>query len=88
MSKPKENNTPLQSSDSTDLYLNAKKNFKPNKFEDFGYYFYPERFGSTYKPAWYEKLVAWTGTSDAVNKITCEKNVQNALENRSSIFFL
>lgn len=79
MTKATEATTPT----SQDLYTNSKKDFKPNKFEDFGYFFYPERLGNVYKPAWYEKLVATTGTTDAVNKLTCEKNVQKAIENRS-----
>ena len=85
MAKTNETNTPLSPKDSSENYLNAKKSFRPNNYEDFGYFFYPERFNSTYKQAWYDKLIAWSGTSDAVNKITCEKNIQNALENRSSI---
>lgn len=79
MTEPTESATPT----SQDLYTNSKKDFKPNKFEDFGYFFYPERFGNVYKPAWHDKLFATTGTTDAVNKLTCEKNVQKAIENRS-----
>ena len=29
--------------DNSDLYLNSKKNFKPNEHDDYGYFFYPER---------------------------------------------
>ena len=76
--------TPCDSS-SSDLYNNSKKDFKPNNFEDFGYFFYPERFGSVYTPNWYDKLFSLTGTTDSVNKVTCEKNVQSAIENRKQI---
>ncbi len=70
----------------SELYLNSKKDFRPNKFEDFGYFFYPERFGNLVKQSvWYEKLVSFTGSSDTMNKASCEKNVQNAIENRNSM---
>ena len=26
------------------LYLNSKKNFKPNDHDDYGYFFFPERY--------------------------------------------
>jgi len=68
---------------SADLYLNSKKDFKPTKTEDWGYFFYPERFGSVYKPSWFERLFSFTGTTDTVNRVTCEKNVQNAIETRN-----
>ena len=71
-----------------ELHLNSKKDLKPNKFEDFGYFFYPERFGNVYKPAWYDKFFSTTGTTDAVNKLTCEKNVQKAIETRWFLPFL
>jgi hypothetical protein len=71
----------------SDLYLNSSKDFRANKFEDFGYYFYPERFGNTLSTTkWYEKFLSSTGSSDTLNKAACEKNVQNALENRT--FFI
>ena len=38
------------------IYLNSKKDFTPNKNDDYGYFFFPERFGITYDPLWYEKL--------------------------------
>ncbi len=68
-----------------EVHLNSNKNFKPSKTEDWGYFFYPERFGSVYKPSWFEKLFSFTGTTDTVNRATCEKNVQNAIETRNTI---
>lgn len=35
-----------------------------------------------------KKLVATTGTTDAVNKLTCEKNVQKAIENHPGVKLL
>lgn len=71
-----------------DLYTNSKKNWKPNKFEDWGYFFYPERLGNAYKPSWYEKLFSTTGTTDTVNKVTCEKNLQKAYQTHPGVQLL
>ena len=40
------------------LYLNSKKDFKPNNNDDYGYFFYPERFGNVYKPKWHENFIS------------------------------
>ena len=68
--------------DEDPLYLNSKKDFQPNKNDDYGYFFYPERFGQTYSPKWYEKLISLTGSSEEANKAQCEKNVQEAMDHR------
>lgn len=64
------------------IYLNSKKDFTPNKNDDYGYFFFPERFGITYDPLWYEKLSFISGSSDAATKAQCEKNVESAINNR------
>ena len=68
--------------------LNSKKDFKPNKNDDYGYFFYPERFGNVYKPKWYENLFKLTGSSEEATKALCEKNVENAIKNRNFYLLL
>ena len=65
-----------------DNYLNSKKDFTPTKFEDFGYFFFPERFGNIYKPSWFEKYMRFPTTTEQINRIRCEISVQKAIQTR------
>jgi hypothetical protein len=64
-------------------FLNSEKNFTPNKFEDFGYYFYPQRFGNIAKPVWYEKFFSYNNSRELFQKAMCEENVEKCLKNRN-----
>lgn len=65
-------------------HLNSKKNFKPNKYEDYGYFFFPERFGNVRDPSWYEKFFSYGSSRELLKKSMCEKNVEDALEKRNN----
>ena len=73
----------MKPEDENPLYLNSKKDFKPNGNDDYGYFFYPERFGNVYKPKWHENLLKFTGSSEEATKALCEKNVESAIKNRN-----
>lgn len=79
--KPEENQK-----NQNDLYLNSKKKFKPNSSEDYGYFFFPERFGNMKKPMWYQKYFSYGASRDLLKKNLCEQNVQNCIENRMKYF--
>lgn len=68
--------------DSKNLYLNSAKDFKPNKYEDYGYFFFPQRFGNAIKPKWYEKFLFYGKSREILNKNLCEQNVEQCIENR------
>lgn len=63
-------------------YLNSKKNFKPTKTEDYGYFFFPERFGNIHEQPWYKKLVFFGASREGMRKVQCETNVENCLKSR------
>jgi hypothetical protein len=65
-----------------DLYTNSKKDFKPTKNEDYGYFFFPERFGNIRTPQWYEKFFSYGSSRELLNKTLCEENVANCLKTR------
>jgi hypothetical protein len=69
-----------------DKYLNSKKNFTPNKYEDFGYFFYPQRFGNIQQPIWYEKFFSYGKSREIFKKAMCEENVEKCLNNRKLIY--
>ena len=64
------------------LYLNSKKDFTPNKYEDYGLFFYPQRFGSVRTPEWYEKFFSYGSSREILNKSLCEENVAKCLQTR------
>lgn len=73
----------LSNNDNTkDLYLNSKKDFKPNKFEDYGYFFFPQRFGNVVNPKWYEKFFSYGKSREILNKNLCEQNVEQCIDKR------
>jgi hypothetical protein len=65
-----------------DLYLNSKKDFKPNRYEDYGYFFFPMRFGNMRTPQWYEKFFSYSSSRELLNKNVCEENVEKCLKKR------
>lgn len=70
-----------------DLYTNSSKDFRPNRYEDFGYFFFPQRFGNEVKSNWYEKFFSYGKSREILNKSLCEQNVQNCIENRKLFVF-
>ena len=64
------------------LYTNSKKDFTPNKYEDYGYFFFPERFGNIRTPQWYEKFFSYGSSRELLNKTMCEENVEKCLKTR------
>ena len=68
-------------------HINSEKNFFPSDYEDYGYFFYPERWGKIYKPSWYSMLL-FSGSRENIRKVTCETNVKDALENRKKILII
>ncbi len=83
-SVPKNNN--ISRVDSDAKYLNSTKDFRPTKFEDFGYFFYPQRFGNVHKSSWYEKMISYSESRDLIKRKQCEYNVEKAIETRWSPF--
>jgi hypothetical protein len=72
-----------QQSQINDLYTNATKDFRPTKKEDYGYFFYPERFGAVREASeWYNKFFSYGKSREAYQKAACERNVQECLEKR------
>lgn len=67
---------------SKDLYTNSAKDFRPNKFEDFGYFFYPQRFGNIVQTKWHEKFFSYGKSREFLNKSLCEQNVENCIQKR------
>ena len=65
-----------------DLYTNSKKDFTPNKYEDYGYFFFPERFGNIRTPQWYEKFFSYGASRELLNKTMCEENVEKCMKTR------
>ena len=65
-----------------DLYTNSKKNFTPNRYEDFGFFFFPERFGNIVQPKWYDDLLSFAKSGAQLKKLQCEQNVINCIEKR------
>ena len=66
----------------TTEHINSEKSFVPTDYEDYGYFFYPERLGKIYKPAWYSMLLFGESRGN-IRKAMCENNVKDALENRN-----
>jgi hypothetical protein len=62
--------------------INSDKNFEPNEYEDYGYYFFPERFGKIYTAPWYT-FFTYSGSRELLRKAQCEANVKDCLENRN-----
>jgi hypothetical protein len=67
----------------SDKYLNSKKDFTPNEFEDYGTYFYRNDRNKKYldsSESWYERYVSiFFNPLKAFTKPYCEKNVQDAI---------
>ena len=78
----KKENVASETNKSKDLYTNSAKDFRPNKFEDFGYFFYPQRFGNIVQPKWYDKFLSYGKSRELLNKNLCEQNVENCIEKR------
>jgi hypothetical protein len=82
----KPNSTPESSKPTNlsneDLYLNSKKDFRPNRYEDYGYFFFPMRFGNVRTPQWYEKFFSYSSSRELLNKNVCEENVEKCLKKR------
>lgn len=70
------------SKDENPAYLNSSKNFKPNEYEDYGAFFYSERFGNQPKHSWYDKLFSYGASRELLQKNLCEQNVQKCVEKR------
>jgi hypothetical protein len=64
-------------------HLNSSKDFRPTKYEDYGYFFFPERFGNVHTPSWYEKFFSYGSSREIFKKSICKRNVQDAIEKRS-----
>ena len=66
-------------------YINANKDCRPTELEDYGYYFFPERFGREYKISIFERILRLSvpfdwASRDLARKIECEKYVVQAVE--------
>lgn len=72
-----------EKSDSDKQYLNIFKDFRPTSTEDYGYFFYPQRFGCVREPEWYEKYFSYGVSRELIKKSQCEQNVQKAIEKRT-----
>lgn len=64
-------------------FINAEKDFTPNKFEDFGYFFYPERFNKTHQTKWFEKILTISASREELRKLQCEENLKSCMEKRN-----
>ena len=65
-----------------------KKNINLFKFikinEDYGYFFYPQRFGNAVNTAsWHEKFFSYGSSREILNKNLCEENVEKCLKTRT-----
>lgn len=65
-------------------FLNSSKNFQPTKTEDYGAFFYSERFGNEPKRNWYDKFISYGASREVLQKNVCEQNVQTCIEKRKS----
>ena len=68
----------------TKKHINSEKNFEPTIYQDYGYFFYPERWGKIYKPEWWRSLFSFSESRAHIRKTMCESNVKDALENRNN----
>lgn len=69
--------------DDDSLYLNSAKDFKPTRTEDYGAFFYSERFGNEIKSSWYEKFFSYGASREILKKNLCEQNVKTCMEKRN-----
>ena len=63
-------------------FINADKDFTPKEHEDYGYFFFPERFGKKFEIPWYMKALTFSGSRDILRKAQCEQSVLKSLESR------
>ena len=80
---------PIESPDEK-RYLNAAKDFKPTALEDYGYFFFPERFGKEHVLTIPQRIlqlsIPFDGASrDLARKIECEKYVSKSIESNPLI---
>ncbi|RNA36041.1 mitochondrial inner membrane protease ATP23-like protein [Brachionus plicatilis] len=81
-------NKEKSNTDRKNLYLNSNKDFTPNKFEDFGYFFFPQRFGNVIKPKWHEKFFFYGKSREILNKNLCEQNVERCIDKHPGVKLL
>ena len=77
-------------SNDDDLYINAKKNCQPTSLEDYGYFFFPERFGKERTLSLPQRLgklaIPFDNASrDIARKIECEQSIADAIENNPMV---
>ena len=67
--------------DNDSQYINSLKDCKPTALEDYGYYFFPERFGQEFKLT----IPFDSASRDLARKIECEKYVIKSIESNPLI---
>jgi len=78
--------TPIKTPENDDKkYLNSMKDCRPTELEDYGYYFFPERFGGEIVFTLPQRILQLSipfdyASRDLARKIECEKSVIKSVE--------
>jgi hypothetical protein len=63
-------------------HINAEKNFTPNEYEDYGYFFYHDRLNLKHYIPWHKRFLTFAGSRENIRKLQCESNVKSCIEKR------
>jgi hypothetical protein len=89
-STPPSSSPTVIKTDNDSQYINSLKDCKPTALEDYGYYFFPERFGQEYKLTIPQRILQLSipfdsASRDVARKIECEKYVIKSMESNPLI---
>lgn len=81
---------PIVQTNDDNRYINLLKDCKPTELEDYGYYFFLERFGKEYTLTIPQRILQLSipfdsASCDLARKIECEKYVMNSIESNPLI---
>lgn len=73
-----------------DLYINAKKDLRPTSLEDYGYFFFPERFGKNRVLSISQRLAQLaipfdSASRDVARRLECQQFVAKAVDSNPVI---
>jgi hypothetical protein len=82
--------SPVIKTDNDSRYINSLKDCKPTALEDYGYYFFPERFGKEHRLTIPQRILQLSipfdsASRDLARKIECEKYVIKSIESNPLI---
>lgn len=76
--------------DNDDRYINLLKDNQPTQLEDYGYYFFPERFGKQYNLTLPQRIFQLTipfdsASRDLARKLECEQYIVKSIQSNPLI---